>query len=555
MDLVDQTGRTLHFGFDQTTPSGDFSNTGSIGNDAFYAGTANGTLHTEDGMFGSALQLDGTSAFLESGRGNITEGESRTVSAWVKSTTLATQTVLSYGRDKFNSAINGRFNFELSNGRPRLNISADKSCLADAAPQVADGAWHHVAIVLTDKHDNRCADILYYVDGAKFSAGTSNATARLDTLPVSNFRIGVGVEGKSISNFFTGSIDDVAIWGSPLSSSKTRAIATAGSHAALRYDAFAMELLFDLFDAQQGEVNIGSLDWIYTAGLNGAGGDVLDLGDRIAIQLDNSGNGVAATQASSQLVYEAELAYRSATFRVTDNHSGFTGSGFVDYVGEGYVEWTVNVATTGTHDLVFRYALDSANRPLRILVDGTTLASTLDFPPTGSWENWGEVQVNATLTTGTHTIRAQTTGVSGANMDHLRIESLTPPPPQMLYEAELAARSATFRVTDNHSGFTGSAYVDYVGEGYVEWTVNVATTGTHDLVFRYALDSANRPLRILVDGTTLASTLDFPPTGSWENWGEVQVNATLTTGTHTIRAQTTGVSGANMDHLVLQAVP
>ena len=72
MDLVDQPGLTLHFGLDQTTTSGDFSNTGSIGNDASYAGVANGALRTEPGIFGSALQLDGTKAFLESGRGNIT---------------------------------------------------------------------------------------------------------------------------------------------------------------------------------------------------------------------------------------------------------------------------------------------------------------------------------------------------------------------------------------------------------------------------------------------------------------------------------------------------
>ena len=183
-------------------------------------------------------------------------------------------------------------------------------------------------------------------------------------------------------------------------------------------------MLFDLFDAQQGEVTIGSLDWTYTTGLNGAGGDVQELGDRIAIQLDNSGNGVAARLPSPQPVYEAELAARSAGFRVTDRHSGFTGSCYVDYVGEGYVEWMVNVAAAGTYDLVFRYALDAANRPLRILVDGTTLAATLGFPPTGSWENWGEVQVNATLTAGTHTIRAQTTGVSGANMDHLVIQAV-----------------------------------------------------------------------------------------------------------------------------------
>lgn len=118
------------------------------------------------------------------------------MSAWVKSTAQAAQTVLGYGQDKFNSDINGRFNFQLASGRLRLNISADKNCLADGAPQVADGAWHHVAVVLTDKHDNRCADILYYVDGAEFAAGAVNATAQLDTLPWSNFRIGAGGQGN-----------------------------------------------------------------------------------------------------------------------------------------------------------------------------------------------------------------------------------------------------------------------------------------------------------------------------------------------------------------------
>jgi hypothetical protein len=55
-----------------------------------------------------------------------------------------------------------------------------------------------------------------------------------------------------------------------------------------------MEQLFDLFDARGGSVVIGNLAWSYTTGLHGTGGDVLNLGDRIAIQLDDDGNGVAA---------------------------------------------------------------------------------------------------------------------------------------------------------------------------------------------------------------------------------------------------------------------
>jgi hypothetical protein len=118
--------------------------------------------------------------------------------------------------------------------------------------------------------------------------------------------------------------------------------------------------------------------------------------------------------------YEAEDAGMSPAFQVSTAHSGYTGTGFVDYVGEGYVEWTVNMLTAGNYDLVFRYALRSGNRPLSISVDGQS-GSTLAFPATGSWQSWGEVQTTLALSAGSHTIRASTTGVSGANMDHLRV--------------------------------------------------------------------------------------------------------------------------------------
>jgi hypothetical protein len=164
---------------------------------------------------------------------------------------------------------------------------------------VADGQWHHVAIVLTDKHSNSCADMRFYVDGNVFAASSINAGARLATLPWSNIRIGVGWGTGSLDGYFNGMIDDAAMWGSPVTDSKVRAIAKAGSDARLRYDASAMEQLFDLFDAQQGVVSIADRNWVYTKGLKGTGGDVLDVGGRIAIQLDKLGNGVVEQGSSA----------------------------------------------------------------------------------------------------------------------------------------------------------------------------------------------------------------------------------------------------------------
>ncbi|WP_415407796.1 PKD domain-containing protein [Sulfurovum sp. CS9] len=343
-------------------------------------------------------------------------------------------------------------------------------------------------------------------------------------------------------------------------------------------------------------------------------------------------------------LYEAEDAEMSPAFAISSAHSGYTGTGYVDYTGEGYVKWTVELAAEGNYDLVFRYALGSGNRPLHISVDSTSGGSTIDFPATGGWSTWGETRTTVSLTAGTHTIYASTTGLSGANVDHLSIEDATgtpppntpptadagadkavqvnntititgsgtdpdgtivsyewkkgttvlattasfdytptvvgtdtltltvtdddgepgtdsmdvivtedpPPPPSTLYEAEDAEMSPAFAISSAHSGYTGTGYVDYTGEGYVKWTVELAAEGNYDLVFRYALGSGNRPLHISVDSTSGGSTIDFPATGGWSTWGETRTTVSLTAGTHTIYASTTGLSGANVDHLSIE---
>ncbi|WP_370740793.1 glycosyl hydrolase family 8 [Streptomyces sp. Ncost-T10-10d] len=119
--------------------------------------------------------------------------------------------------------------------------------------------------------------------------------------------------------------------------------------------------------------------------------------------------------------YEAENAslYQAA---VATNHTGYSGTGFVDYtnvVGSS-VEFTLN-ATAGSTSLAIRYANGTTtNRPMDISVNGTVVASGAAFNGTGSWDTWATKTITAQLVAGTNTIRATATSANGGpNLDYL----------------------------------------------------------------------------------------------------------------------------------------
>ncbi|MFJ8076362.1 cellulase family glycosylhydrolase [Streptomyces sp. NPDC096176] len=126
------------------------------------------------------------------------------------------------------------------------------------------------------------------------------------------------------------------------------------------------------------------------------------------------------------------------------------------------------------------------------------------------------------------------------------------------HEAEHATVSRGL-IESNHTGFTGSGFVNYDNStaSYVQWTVNAAQAGRATLVLRFANGTAaDRPMDITVNGTLAADDRSFPGTGSWTSWSTVTVTADLKAGANTIRATATTVSGGpNVDHLVVDAVP
>jgi glucose/arabinose dehydrogenase len=258
-----------------------------------------------------------------------------------------------------------------------------------------------------------------------------------------------------------------------------------------------------------------------------------------------------ATPAAAATRYEAEDATISQGV-VESNHLGFSGTGFVngDNVAGSYVQWTVNAAIAGTGTIVIRYANGTTtNRPADVAVNGTVVSANRAFNPTANWDTWASSTLTTPVTAGTNTIRVTATTSNGnPNLDWLEFSVAVPTTD---YQAEDATISQG-TVATNHTGFTGTGFVDYtnVTGSFVEWTVSAASAGKVGLTFRYANGTTvARPMDITVNGTLVAN-LVFPGTGSWDTWADLSVNATLNSGSNKVRATaTTDNGGPNVDRL------
>ncbi|MFI6740522.1 CBM35 domain-containing protein [Nonomuraea sp. NPDC050451] len=261
---------------------------------------------------------------------------------------------------------------------------------------------------------------------------------------------------------------------------------------------------------------------------------------------------VALPARAATVRYEAENA-TNVQGVVESNHAGFSGTGFVnsDNAAGPYTEWTVNAPAAGTATLAIRYANGTTTtRTTDVSVNGTVVSAGRAFGPTGAWTTWAASTLTATLAAGDNKIRITSTGSGGnPNLDYLEVTVADAPATE--YQAEAATLSQA-AVATNHTGYTGSGFVDYVNAvgGYIEWSVNVAEAGTHTLTLRYANGTTvNRPMTLAVNGTVV-QTRDFPGTANWDTWADAALTVSLNAGVNTVRATaTTANGGPNVDRL------
>ncbi|WP_199621404.1 carbohydrate-binding protein [Paenibacillus alkalitolerans] len=246
---------------------------------------------------------------------------------------------------------------------------------------------------------------------------------------------------------------------------------------------------------------------------------------------------------------EAEK-YSSQIGIITETASDTGGGQNIGSLDPG--DWVAysGINLTGMDNMSFRYAsIRTGTMRVRLGSPSGTIIGTLDITPTGGWQNWTTKNIAIAPTVGFQNIYftfERDDGQTVANLNYFEIPETN--------EAENAVLSGA--VAANHySGYTGTGYADYVNANgdYVEWTVNASAAGTYALTFRYANGgSGDRPLKITVNGSVVNSGLSFPPTGGWSTWSTVSINASLNTGTNTVRATAIGSSGGNVDSLTVK---
>lgn len=126
------------------------------------------------------------------------------------------------------------------------------------------------------------------------------------------------------------------------------------------------------------------------------------------------------------------------------------------------------------------------------------------------------------------------------------------------YEAENAVLAGNVSFNNNHTGYTGTGFVDNFGTvgDSVTFTINVTSPGVQSLVFRYSAAISSTATRtVSVDGNAIGQ-VQMVPTSDWNTWRTADIETpSLTAGNHTVKIAigSTDSGYINLDNLVLGA--
>jgi len=163
-----------------------------------------------------------------------------------------------------------------------------------------DGAWHQVTWtwnVTATGEAGVGGTSAVYLDGALNATPNPQGIGWVSET-VHPWETPMRIGSSERSYYFAGSLDDVAIWSTPLTATQARAVYQLGNDATLNYNAKDIDVLFTVFAGGKGSKGSTSdgETWAYTTGLAGRAGDIVN--HHTAVILDGDGNGVAITPAA-----------------------------------------------------------------------------------------------------------------------------------------------------------------------------------------------------------------------------------------------------------------
>ncbi len=227
------SGLVFHLPFDEGTGAvaGDVSPGGNSGMLLPLIGNLPTWTSDAPPPLGQSLLFAGGGDHLITDYPGIQGTASRSLTFWFRTTSTADNGIIGWG----NSVTNGwkwhaRINSATADGplgALRLEIQGGR---AVATAPVADGQWHHAAIVFEEDADPDVADIVFYLDG-QFEPTSALLSVPIDTQSggggVVNVTLGGRFQGTVLRSFL-GNLTDMRIYDSGLTQLEVQEIMAGG---------------------------------------------------------------------------------------------------------------------------------------------------------------------------------------------------------------------------------------------------------------------------------------------------------------------------------------
>ena len=281
---------------------------------------------------------------------------------------------------------------------------------------------------------------------------------------------------------------------------------------------------------------------------------------------DEGGEGVA--------YHDLDPANQAGSFRPNEGVDAWPGG--LGYVQAGeWLNYTVEVAASGTYDLEARVASPGQGGTFHVEFDGVNKTGAISVPGTGGWGNYQTVtKSGVSLTAGRHVVRLvlDTNGPGMGYVGNFGYFRFTAAQTQTPYGGAARQLPGTVQAEDFDEGGEGVAYHDTTpgnngavccggtyrntdvdlgvsgdadGSQTIGWaapgewltyTVNVGTAGSYTVEARVASPGGGGRFHIEFDGVDRTGPLTTPDTGDWSVYqtlskGGVQLSA----GQHVMR--------------------
>lgn len=163
----------------------------------------------------------------------------------------------------------------------------------------------------------------------------------------------------------------------------------------------------------------------------------------------SSANSSASLKEISTLQAEDGTLTNEAVFE--DKHSGFNGSGYVNFaaIKGSAITLPVTVPATGSYTVSLRYALSGNNASRSLAVSSVkTNPQELTFPNTGDWDEWKTIATTLEFPKGASNLVIATVNGDGPNLDQITISG------EAIVAEDTSTTDTNSKADSSYSGIT-----------------------------------------------------------------------------------------------------